>query len=750
MTKKMVKISSLKLAKLIQPLLISLMALALLSQYTGINIKSETSYKASILLAENTIAGSSGRVEIETEPLSELEVLIEDPSGKTFTFQSSSNKEGRATLTIDSTYLQKSGEYYVSVRPKDESASFSSKESFSVYPMELSESKSTLSINKNVLQGGENLEMKVALKDELFNPLAGRMVQVIPSDPSVNVYSQDFMTDENGEMKFYALIPEKEENSTVNFTVVDIESQKKLRAKPQISIIGRKSNTASNNTILLSSDSGPLDHFDISLGGQADTTLEVGDYVDVIVSALDKDENIVKDYTGTIRFSSSDGSATLPNDYSFLAEDGGSHTFSLALKFVTPGIQTINVNDTEKYSIEGVFEVEVLTEGGSSSPDYGSDFVENDFDREGDFTLISPASGSYSNNSIEVQGGAQYGYSVIIYLNEEEAGRTEVEFDESFSYSISNLEDGKYEIYVEIVETEEDESGKENILQVIETSATESVVIDSTPPELMSIEANPAEIAAIGSEVEITVLSEGGLDDVSLIFEDEIYTLEESETSGKYVGSIIMPEEAGNYSLDVLLTDPLGNDVQYRDQLILKAESQNEEVSTEEVSTEEAQNIEESIEINVGEVKGLTAMGDEESVLLSWEVPESDLIIVNYKIYYGPTPESLFATSETLDSSNSWRISNLTGGETYYFAVSAIDIEGNESPPSKSIAAMPLSKKTSVTSPPPENSEYVPYPDAAPKFQNLPPETPQTGAGTGLLITLSAISAAAFTRRRRK
>src|SRR5690606_20155324 len=51
------------------------------------------------------------------------------------------------------------------------------------------------------------------------------------------------------------------------------------------------------------------------------------------------------DYTGTITFSSSDGSATLPGDYTFVLGDAGTHTFTNGVTLETTADQYVRVND---------------------------------------------------------------------------------------------------------------------------------------------------------------------------------------------------------------------------------------------------------------------------------------------------------------------------------------------------------------------------------------------------------------------
>jgi hypothetical protein len=61
--------------------------------------------------------------------------------------------------------------------------------------------------------------------------------------------------------------------------------------------------------------------------------------------------NIASGYTGTVHFTSSDGKATLPANYTFTAADAGKHTFSATLK--TAGTQSITATDTATASLTG-------------------------------------------------------------------------------------------------------------------------------------------------------------------------------------------------------------------------------------------------------------------------------------------------------------------------------------------------------------------------------------------------------------
>ena len=76
-----------------------------------------------------------------------------------------------------------------------------------------------------------------------------------------------------------------------------------------------------------------------------------GTSFNIAVTAQDAYGNNAIDYTGTVHFTSSDGSATLPANYAFVSSDQGSRDFSAIL--ATAGSQTISVNDVPATTITG-------------------------------------------------------------------------------------------------------------------------------------------------------------------------------------------------------------------------------------------------------------------------------------------------------------------------------------------------------------------------------------------------------------
>jgi hypothetical protein len=92
-----------------------------------------------------------------------------------------------------------------------------------------------------------------------------------------------------------------------------------------------------------------IDHFTVTAPSSASS----GVAFSVGVAAFDAFGNAKSNYTGIVHFSSTDGAATLPADYTFVLGDAGSHLFSNAVTLQTAGSQTVSVNDTVTTSATG-------------------------------------------------------------------------------------------------------------------------------------------------------------------------------------------------------------------------------------------------------------------------------------------------------------------------------------------------------------------------------------------------------------
>src|SRR5207237_935635 len=80
------------------------------------------------------------------------------------------------------------------------------------------------------------------------------------------------------------------------------------------------------------------------LAVSAPTGTIMGTSISVTVTALDAFNNTATTYTGTVHFTSTDASAVLPANYTFVAADRGTHTFNAVL--TAAGFQQLTATDT--------------------------------------------------------------------------------------------------------------------------------------------------------------------------------------------------------------------------------------------------------------------------------------------------------------------------------------------------------------------------------------------------------------------
>lgn len=82
-------------------------------------------------------------------------------------------------------------------------------------------------------------------------------------------------------------------------------------------------------------------------------TMGAGDATAATLTAYDQNYNAATGYRGTVHFTSTDGSATLPVDYTFTAGDAGVHTFPAGFTLRTTGSQIVTFTDTLVPTITG-------------------------------------------------------------------------------------------------------------------------------------------------------------------------------------------------------------------------------------------------------------------------------------------------------------------------------------------------------------------------------------------------------------
>ncbi len=633
--------------------------------------------------AFDSIAGYSTVAEIENAlPNEDVEVLMEKPNGSEIVISTETNESGDAKFEISGYHLKTAGIYTLQAKYTALEQSFGDTDSFKVYSDKLSLNKSSLQSDSATAEasGYDPVKLTVKLSDKYGNAIQGHNINIISSrnGDTVSPYEKT-TTDEKGEVVFYAY---SKQDGISTYTAYDITSGTVLENRAKVayfSPISTLDEIGGDNlfTSILLADAatgGTVDHFEIE---ELDEEVYINELLNFTVTAYDETDQEVQDYIGEIRFSSSDDNADVPNDYTFTAEDQGSHTFSLNLRFTTTGTHTLTVTDTENRDVEGEIEIEVIERGnGSSSTTTSTEVAE-------DLAIINPEPGTYSSNTIEITGNAPYGNYVDIYDNGTVIETIYADPDNTFSIETS-LDNGDHVLYVLAKDVDDVEYGMSEEVEI---------TVDTQAPTLDYVEKSVEGDIEAESTFTLTVYSEPNLHQVGAILDDRLYELDESiDLEGQYSGILIAPSVDGYYSIDVILVDALANEIKYSDQSSVNVILTEEEIVEEEITTEEPIVEEEIIEEIVEEVEevtltptavtGVSAANGEGKVTLTWEAAiagDESAYIKNYKIYYGPSEHLLYSTATTWDSSTMWYIPNLQADATYYFQVVAVDSNGVES-----------------------------------------------------------------------
>ena len=692
-------------------LIVSMLATLLLSLPFSM-AESSAASSARVEAFSDLSVGLSQEIYVDGVPNQFVEVLLESSEGKRLLINGKTDEKGRASLVLSPSHLSEAGGYTLQARHVDAKESFGVATSFEVRPGQASSSLSEVFASSNVARLGETLEVNVLLRDSFGNPLEGHVLSLESDFDSVLAKSVQSATNENGVMTFML---ESQEAGLFEVMIEDKSSGTVLDERVKLAFVTDSDGRGGDDDLILTA--GPLAGFEI----ESNVAPIMGTPFTVNVKAIDELGETVSDYTGTIRFSSTDPEATLPNDYTFRAEDLGEHEFSLAVTFLSPGEQLLLVTDTDEFTITGQIDVNIQEEAGV---DTGDNFVVDDFTREGDFTLDSPVSGSYSLGSLDIEGGAAYGNYAVAYLNDNEVGRVEIDFDDSFSIPVTNVEDGDYTLRVDIVELEDGDVETAEVANVLESSQEENIVIDTSAPTLVSLSVSPEGPFVGQQEVLVTVLSEADMTGSTLEFNDGTIPLQETQTDGKYEATLLMPNRVSEFPLDVRLVDELGNDVLFRDQFNFNVESLAPELSS-----------------DLPAPTGVVASVSGRDITLSWQTPDTDISIANYKVEYGPSADALFASQSTLDSAPRITILDLVPDADYFLQVKTVALDGTESEASLLVSARTESPAPVVTVVPAEPTPPIAHVE-------LPPSTPESGPEHLALIVISLLASALLTRVR--
>jgi len=164
--------------------------------------------------------------------------------------------------------------------------------------------------------------------------------------------------------------------------------------------------------------------------------------------------------------------------------------------------------------------------------------------------------------------------------------------------------------------------------------------------------------------------TEPGLTDVMLRFQGvEKQLLAQQGQAGVYTGVVAAPATAGSYPVDLILVDDLGNQSQLLGQAMIQVQDQSA--------------------VTPPQVRNLQALSSVMGIELNWDPITNHIdAIANYNIYYGSNFNSLDQVLQTTNSTPNLIIPNLLPATQYFFAVTAVDVKGNESQQKSAVIAI--------------------------------------------------------------
>ena len=632
--------------------------------------------------ASDTIAGYSAALKTSIGSANtEVTFRIKKPSGAILELTETSDGRGIATLDLAGFHTKQAGKYELQAIASGNNDTPPAT-SFTVFADEPTEQRSRLTVIRDAAQadGEQQTEIKVARRDRHGNPVSDERVQLISSRDGDTITSGiDKQTDRHGEVYFYissydegvayltALVPQR--GLTLAQRGKVIFTERETRRTTESSWLYKASAIGGDEASLLDGNNddefSTIDHFRVEFEHEVVVEAATGN---LKITALDAQDKIVSNYTGTILISTPDDpNATLPQagQYTFTADDQGQRSFDLALIFATIGTQKIVVND--------------FTDGELSPQIGGEAIVEVKPDCVGSgcvvlFTGIKVTTpqpkAKLATGTVPIAGETDPNINVIAYLDEREVAEIEVGTDGKFTDQIKHVADGEH--VLKLVEAQESNNKSEVII----------FTVDTTPPTLDDIGIVPAGIVPAGEKYDITLLSEPQLKVVQVRIGTALIKLKEDPTqAGKYSGAENAPDSAGEFAIAVTLADTLGNETKIPNAAVLQVGAKTEPLDAPE---------------NV-----IITPGDGE-VTVTWDAIASPRLD-GYQILSGNNSLFLKQAEETDRKTLTATLTGLTNDRTINVAVVAVDTDGNRGQRSKVVTGEPTADNSNPALPAPTN-----------------------------------------------
>ncbi len=690
----------------------------------------------------NTSAGNPVLLSAKTTLLTEkVNFRVTKPNGLVVTMSSDLNSNGEAKILLDGYHTSEAGHYDLEVTQGD---NLTNNVGFNVLPGLVDASKSQVELATAMADLNKNIKGKVTLEDKYGNVVKGHQVKIISSRNADVISVTDGVTDKNGNVDFnissltagvsYISVLDMTDNIVLNNRV------KIIFANNLDDIAGIGGNLIPQAMAKTTTTTGSFYAFDLS---GFPNNIQPNQNISFTVKAVDQNGNVVQNYTGTVRFSSNGNNSSavsLPSNYTFLASDLGEHKFDLGLSFTTSGTYTIIANDLSDKFKQGQKKITVGQSGlaGSSTPSSTQQII-----------VITPSAGTYSQATQTISGTTVSNYQVEIFDNNQSLGKVTAGVDGKFTFQTQPLSDGNHEIYVNAIDPISQ--------QVKSTSKKVKIIIDTIPPKIDQLDIKPSGKIKPGGIITITVHSEKNLQQAVALFNYNIVPLKPTTADPTiYVGQIAAPQQSGDYPVDINLVDELGNDATFSKQANVTVSGTSAKATSNVPATGDSTKGITPAPKTTGTttsktdqkgfpstVTGLVAYGADHRVTLVWDTATDKQKIKNYKVYFGHDLKNLDHNISTKDASTTWYVPNLDNGKEYFFTVTAVDDQGNESVnKSEMVSGIPFVLEVNNALNVNSNVKPLPTPNLHAAAYNgpLPSQTPKTGPALfGVLLAAGAL-----------
>lgn len=659
------------------------------------------------ITALDTVAGFETVIEGSLfENSKPVSFFVYRPDGEKLQLDTSTGDEGTAEVLVPDTFTRIAGTYKVTDSADDKVYA-----EFQVFPGEMDSSVSNLFTDRSSIpaNGTDNARINVRVTDEFGNPLESHEVRLSSSRPHDIILGKSVSTNSNGIASF--LVASRETGYAI-FTATDETSGIVLTQRIKVLFIAPtsvfKSVGGDPETVLLAQASQSATGFVIE---NMPATANVNETLSFQVKAVDSSGNVVSSYSGIVIFSSTDINAQLPNTYVFQQSDQGRHPFNLSLTLRTLGTQKVIVQQQGNPLIKGEKTIEI---------------IDTSIQGSSQIRITKPATGTYSANVLEVAGEAAPNARVKIFDNGQQIAEVQANTSGRFSHQTSLLTDGQHAFHAE-------SNGVQSMIV--------NVTIDSTAAQVEQVEITNDTLAP-GETTQILIRSDPDLASVQATIGDFITDLEaDPQNPGVYRGTLTAPADDGEYTVNVIITDKVGN------------LSPSYEVGKITVESTLRPATESSFSVP-SRVQNLQATAGNARVTLTWSPANAEAGMAFYRIYYGNDSQKLNLIVNTKDANTQWYIPSLLNGTAYYFQVVGVDAAGNEGDNRSAMvsatpsADLPLEESISAGS---DTSPVLCDPGPCPPDVSLPPTTSEDGPSLlfAVLTTIGFSSGLRFFKKRK-